>query len=171
MQTIDHLLSIGVPKVQFSAVSTTEKHYLTQDAKMYLLDLTPMQVSDCVRGLLERKAQHPERIGPSARFIRGIGTYFQRPSQVVFPCFAGYLALDVYYDGSVFLCGNLPRVGNIKDHTLSSIWTGSEASQLRKNMVEGKCPNCYFSCKMEPSIAANYKYLPSFSIEKIFSSS
>ncbi|MCB0327850.1 MAG: SPASM domain-containing protein, partial [Bdellovibrionales bacterium] len=62
------------------------------------------------------------------------------------------------------------KIGSLKENSLQQIWFSKKAQDLRNDMVKGRCPNCYFSCKIEPSLAANYKYLPSFSLEKLRSS-
>ncbi|MFH1018358.1 MAG: radical SAM protein [Pseudomonadota bacterium] len=168
LETIDFLIGLGVPKVNFSAVTTAVENKLLLEAKDPLADIPPALVNAIVEGLLQRK-RRTSAISASSVFIRGLADYFYDPKKLVFPCYAGHLTLDVLQDGSVHGCGNLPPYGNVRDASLRKSWYSKAAQQNRIEMVEGRCPNCYLSCKAEPSIAADPKRLPGFSLEKLFS--
>lgn len=169
LDTVDYLISVGLPQVNFSAVTTSGNNYLMIESKASLAEIPLAQVDHIIQGLLDRKKQ-TGKIQQSKTFIRGLANYYRDPSKIVFPCYAGYLTVDIFQDGSVHGCGNLPRVANIRDGTLKEIWLSHKANENRRDMAQGKCPNCYLSCKMELAIAGNVKHLPSFGIDKILSS-
>ncbi|HLG19517.1 MAG TPA: radical SAM protein [Bdellovibrionota bacterium] len=166
LETLDYLISIGVPKVNFSAVTTAGNNYLMVEPKKDLADIPSTLIDRIIVGLLERK-KTSDTIPASTTFIKGLRTYYANPTKVVFPCFAGHLTLDIFQDGSVHGCGNLPAFSNVREASLREIWCGDAASQNRTDMAEGRCTNCYLSCKIELAIAANPRHLPSFALEKL----
>lgn len=167
LDTLDFLIQMGVPKVNFSAVTTFGSNYLMTESKETLAGIPKEKLEQIVEGLLKRKRQ-TSTIQASTAFIEGIPRYYANPQKVVYPCYAGYLTIDIFQDGSIHGCGNLPAFSNVRDARLKEIWESPEAKQNRINMAQGKCPNCYLSCKMELAIAANPKHLPRFSLEKLF---
>lgn len=169
LNTIDFLISTPIPKLNFSAVTTSGNNYLMTESKASLAEIPLEKIDQIIEGLLERK-KRTGKIQQSKTFIQGLAKYYKNPTKIVFPCYAGYLTLDIFQDGSVHGCGNLPKVANIRDGKLKEIWASQKAEENRKNMAQGKCPNCYLSCKMELAIAGNIKHLPSFSIDKVLSS-
>lgn len=168
LETIDFLITTGIPKVNFSAVTTSGNNYLITESKAALAEIPQDKIEQIVKGLLERKKE-TGKIQQSKTFIQGLAQYYKNPNKTVFPCYAGYLTLDIFQDGSVHGCGNLPKVANIRDGSIKEIWASKKAEENRRNMAQGKCPNCYLSCKMELAIAGNIKHLPSFSIDKVLS--
>jgi MoaA/NifB/PqqE/SkfB family radical SAM enzyme len=166
LETIDFLTGLGIPKVNFSAVTTAHENYLLTESKQTLSAIPRPLVSQIVAGLLDRK-RRTTTISASSAFIQGFVPYFEHPEKLVYPCFAGYLTLDVFQDGSVHGCGNLPAFGNVRNGTLAEIWRSKAALENRIDMVEGRCPNCYLSCKAELAIAAHPRHLPRFSFEKL----
>ncbi len=166
LETIDYLIDMGIPTVNFSAVTTTGMNNLMVSSKSHLADIPMDLVESIVQGLLERKKK-TNKIQSSTAFIKGIVQYYRDPSKIVFPCYAGYLTFDVFQDGSIQGCGNLPQFANIRKNSLKEIWFGKAANENRINMAQGKCPNCYISCKMEPSIGANPKLMPRFFKDKV----
>ncbi len=168
LNTLDHLISMQIPKINFSAVTTFQNNYLMQESKENLRDISLSLIEDIVRGLLQRK-KSTTNINASTAFIEGLIKYYKHPDRLVFPCYAGFLTLDIFQDGSVHGCGNLPSIANIKNTRLERIWSSDQAVLNRKNMAEGKCPNCYLSCKAELSIASMPSHLPQFAFEKILS--
>ncbi len=170
LETIDTLIKLGVPKVNISAVTTSGDNYLMTETKAKLAEISEAQVQEIVEGLLLRK-KNTGAIPASSIFIRGLRTYYKHPDRVVFPCFAGYLTLDVFEDGSVHGCGNLPSFANVRDASLKQVWYGPEAQKNREDMAAGRCPSCYLSCKIELAIAGHPRHLPRFSMEKLLSPS
>jgi len=166
LATIDFLLAKGVDSLAFSAATTSPKNFLFAEDKGHLFPIPPAVAHQIVQGLLERKQRDP-RISPSSRFIRGLDSYLSTPSRLVFPCLAGYLTLDVFADGTVYGCGNLPPIGHVRTASLFDIWRSDAASSNRRAMAEGRCPGCYLSCKVEPSLAAHPRFLPEFAWERL----
>ncbi len=166
LDTIDYLIQIGIPKINLSAVTTSQVNFLMTESKEFLADISQPLLEKIVKGILERKKK-TKAIPASSAFIRGILEYYENPHKIVYPCYAGYLTLDIFQDGSIHGCGNLPSFSNVRDASLYKIWYGEKAGENRRNMAEGKCPNCYLSCKMELAIAANPRHLPRFSVEKL----
>jgi MoaA/NifB/PqqE/SkfB family radical SAM enzyme len=166
LATLDHLLALGVDAVSFSAVTTAPANYLFAEDKAPLATIPPATVAAIVRGLLARR-RRDRRVAPSTRFIRGLARYFAAPQELVYPCLAGYLTLDVFADGAVHGCGNLPPVGHVATASLGEIWRSAAAAAGRRDMAAGRCPNCYLSCKAELAIAANPRYLPGFALERL----
>ncbi len=168
LDTIDHLISIGVPKVNFSAVTTSGVNYLMTSPKDDLSKISANQIHEIVAGLLERKKK-TSAISASRAFIEGLARYYADPTKIVYPCYAGYLTFDIFQDGSIHGCGNLPAYGNVRQGSLRDIWFSDAAGESRRNMAEGKCPNCYLSCKIELAIAGDPKQLPRFAFDKVLS--
>jgi MoaA/NifB/PqqE/SkfB family radical SAM enzyme len=166
LETIDALISWGVPKTNFSAVTTSKDNYLMVDGKQNLSVCPRTLVSQIVAGLMDRK-RRTRAISASSAFVHGLIPYFEHPDELVYPCLAGYLTLDVFQDGAVHGCGNLPAFGNVREGSLTEIWKSRAAQKNREEMAKGHCPNCYLSCKAELAIAANPKYLLRFAIEKL----
>ena len=166
LDTIDLLIGMGVPKVNFSAVTTSGVNYLMTETKEHLVDIPISKIEHIVQGLLERKSK-TSAISASTAFIQGMTQYYKEPDKLVYPCYAGYLTLDVFQDGAVHGCGNLPKFANVKNASLRTIWYGPDAEKNRQNMAEGKCPNCYLSCKIELAIASTPSQLPKFAVEKL----
>lgn len=166
LETLDYLIDLGIPKVNFSAMTTNATNYLMTESKAHLSEIPNNLLQKIVEGILERKKK-TKAISASSTFIKGILDYYQNPHKTVFPCYAGFLTLDIFQDGAVHGCGNLPTLANVKNESLSQIWHSTKAQENRNNMAKGKCPNCYVSCKMELAIASNPKFLPQFSLEKI----
>ncbi|MFH1263750.1 MAG: radical SAM protein [Pseudomonadota bacterium] len=166
LDTIDALISWGVPKTNFSAVTTAGENYLMVDNKRALSVCPRTLISQIVVGLRERK-RRTRVISASSAFIHGLVPYFEHPDELVYPCLAGYLTLDVFQNGAVHGCGNLPAFGNVRNGSLTEIWKSRDAQTNRENMAAGRCPNCYLSCKAELAIAANPKCLLRFAIEKL----
>lgn len=164
--TLDHLISMGIPRVNFSAVTTSGVNYLMTESKADLSQIPLKKIHHIVEGLLGRK-KSTSAISASTAFIKGLPRYYERPDTVVFPCYAGYLTLDIFQNGAVHGCGNLPSYSNVRDGRLADIWKSESAKRSRKEMAEGKCPNCYLSCKIELAIAASPTHLPRFAIEKL----
>ncbi len=154
--------------MNFSAVTTFGGNYLMTETKGPLAEIPRELLNSIVEGLLERK-RTAGPISASTMFIQGLADYYANPRRVVFPCLAGYLTLDIFQDGSVHGCGNLPVIANVRNASLREIWFSKGAQENRLAMAQGKCPNCYLSCKAELAIAANPRYLPRFSMEKLFS--
>jgi Fe-coproporphyrin III synthase len=68
------------------------------------------------------------------------------------PCMAFFTHLRVMPDGDVIACTafrNNPA-GNIRDKTMSEIWTSVKARDTRKSVVQ--CPSCWIECDIGPSI-------------------
>jgi MoaA/NifB/PqqE/SkfB family radical SAM enzyme len=168
LDTIDYLIDLQIPKINFSAVTTSGGNYLMTESKEELAQIDLGQIDRIIEGLLNRKKKSGA-ISASTTFIKGLRTYYSDPSKVVFPCFAGYLTVDIFQDGKVHGCGNLPSFADAHTASLREIWAGIEAQKNRIRMAEGKCPNCYLSCKMELAIAANPKHLVSFAAERLVS--
>jgi MoaA/NifB/PqqE/SkfB family radical SAM enzyme len=166
LATLDFLVDLGITKVNFSAITTFGANYLMTESKAGLAEIEPERVDEIVEGLLERK-KRTGAVAASSQFIWGLTSYYRNPSKLVYPCFAGFLTLDIFQDGSVHGCGNLPSFANVRDRPLRKIWFGEEAQKNRINMAEGRCPNCYVSCKVELAVAANPKYLPFFAADKL----
>lgn len=166
--TLDFLIDMGIPKVNFSAITIFGSNYLMTESKEGLADIPLPQVEKIVEGLLHRK-RNTTAISASSMFIEGILEYYKNPAKLVYPCFAGYLTIDIFQDGSVHGCGNLPSFANVKDASLQEIWKSASAQKNRDDMASGKCPNCYLSSKMELAIAANPKHTLAFGAERILS--
>lgn len=169
LDTLDHLAALGVPKTNFSAVTTFGGNYLMTETKEALAEIPLPEIEAIVAGLLARK--RAGRIPASRAFIEGLVVYYREPQKLVYPCMAGYLTLDVFQDGAVHGCGNLGKVANVRDASLREIWFGAAAERQRRDMAAGRCPNCYLSCKMELAIAANPKHTASFALDRVFSGS
>ncbi|MCB0307856.1 MAG: radical SAM protein [Bdellovibrionales bacterium] len=168
LNTLDTLIEMGMPRVNFSAVTTFGENYLMTESKAHLSEIPLETIDTIISGLLSRKSK-THAISASKAFIKGLRKYYENPEKLVYPCYAGFLTLDIFQDGSVHGCGNLPKIANIRDASLKDIWTSTRAQQNRKNMANGKCPNCYLSCKMELAIASNPKHMIPFGIEKLLS--
>jgi MoaA/NifB/PqqE/SkfB family radical SAM enzyme len=164
--TLDFLLARGVRQASFSAATVAGDNYLFAGPKHELLGIPPDLVAGIVDGLLERK-RRGLALGPSSRFIAGLATYCADPTRLVYPCLAGYLTLDVFADGAVHGCGNLPRLGDVRTASLRAIWDSPAAAANRRAMAAGRCSNCYLSCKAELSIAADPRYLPRLALERL----
>jgi len=169
LETIDYLIDMEIKKINLSAVTTAGVNYLMTESKDKLADIPINLVEKVVEGLLERKKK-TGTISASTAFIKGLVDYYKNPKKLVFPCYAGYLTIDIFQNGAVHGCGNLPSFANVNEASLKEIWYGKKALENRINMAEGKCPNCYLSCKMELAIAANPKHLPKFAAEKLLGS-
>lgn len=167
LETLAHLVSLGLPKVNFSAVTTSQNNYLMTDTKAHLSEIPLETVDRVIEGLLALK-KRTHAISASTAFIHGLRTYYENPSRLVYPCLAGYLTFDIFQNGSVHGCGNLPEFANVRQGSLSDIWKSRAAELNRRNMAQGKCPNCYLSCKIELAIAANPRHTFSFAYERVF---
>ena len=166
LDTLDVLHEMGVPKLNLSAVTTYGGNFLMTESKSGLAGIPIDRIDAIVEGLLDRK-RRTGSINTSRAFIEGLRRYFRDPSKLVYPCFAGYLSMDIFQDGSVYGCGNIPSFGNVRDGSLREIWESAKAEKTRRDMAEGRCPNCYVSCKIELAIAANPSHTASFAIDRL----
>lgn len=169
LDTLDTLIEMKVPKVNFSAVTTSGVNYLMVESKEKLAEIPAQTIERIQQGLLDRK-RATSAISASTAFIEGLTQYYRDPFRIVYPCYAGYLTVDIFQDGSIHGCGNLPKFANVREASLREIWFGKKAQENRVGMAEGKCPNCYLSCKIELAIAASPQHLPRFAIERLASS-
>lgn len=165
--TVKYFLSINVNKICFSAVTISGENYLIDQGKDDLAGITPEKAEELIMKLLKAKRDYPKRIAASSQFIRGIKTYVENPRRAVFPCYAGYLTLDIIYNGNVYSCGNLPALGNVRTDSISDIWYSKEAMNSRKAMGRKRCPACYTSCKIELALLGSpWRGIP-YCFEKI----
>jgi Fe-coproporphyrin III synthase len=167
VDTMKYFIKNGVNKVCFSAVTISADNYLIQNTKENLIRINPETANKLVKELLDLKDKYPKKISASRQFIKGISKYISDPYTAVYPCYAGYLTLDVLYDGEVFSCGNLPSLGNLRNSSISEIWFSKEAMKSRKAMASKKCPSCYTSCKIELGILGSPLRGIPYCIEKI----
>jgi len=63
----------------------------------------------------------------------------------VIPCVAGKNLGVVDWEGNVYLCELLPKIGNIKEANFKDIWQSKQADEQRKSIAEKKC-FCTHSC-------------------------
>ena len=166
-ETVKYFINKKVNKVCFSAVTIFSDNYLIQTSKENLSVIDNEKIKKLVEDLLLIKRNYPKKIAASSWFIKGLEKYFGNPLKAVYPCYAGFLTLDILYNGDVYSCGNLPKLGNIKNNSLGEIWYSKEASKSRKSMAGKKCPACYTSCKIELGLLGNPWIGIPYCIEKI----
>lgn len=76
----------------------------------------------------------------------------------LYHCFGGNLFCEINYRGDVFPCYGKPKVmGNIKQESLSSIWAGEKAANIRKELKN--CSSCFQNCYTEPSLRLSPLFL------------
>lgn len=83
-------------------------------------------------------------------YLNGIKTYLEDPSHMRVPCFFGTIGfmLDPY--GYVFPCSIIEEpMGNIKETSLTEIWSSEKCNMERKKIKKGLCPNCWMDCMID----------------------
>ncbi len=149
--TLEHLLGLGIDGVNLSPAVVEGDNNVLDGDKPDLLPTDDTRVMRTVERLIELKRREPVRMRPSVAFLEGIVPYFRDPRRPAFDCWAGYVSIDVYQDGTVRLCGSTAPIGNARDG-LRRVWEGALAETRRREMLAGRCPGCHVSCKAEPSI-------------------
>lgn len=162
---LDYAISIGVDGINISPLGISIESNLLKDSKSDLLPDMP-KVDRLVDTLLHRKEVN-RQFRTSRAFLQGMKEYFSNPNRISFPCYAGYVSADVYENGDVRGCGSIPVVGNIFHQSFQSIWNGEKSAEQRKDMKEGRCPGCYVSCKIEPSLLLQPRNTFSMGIDRI----
>ena len=79
----------------------------------------------------------------------------------VIPCFAGTFTLVVDASGYVYFCELLPALGNIREKSLSQIFSSPEARKQRASIKNSRC-YCVHSCFQGKNLYLNYKLYPRF---------
>jgi len=167
IDTVNFFLKVNTNKICFSLVTISGDNYLMNKDKHDLVKINEDKTKKLVNDLMLLKQKHPKQIAASSQFIKGAIKYIQNPKEAVFPCYAGFMTLDILYEGSVYSCGNLQTLGNIKGNTLREIWFSKEAMKSRLAMARKNCPACYTSCKIELGLLGNpIKGIP-YCIEKL----
>ncbi|MCD6530087.1 radical SAM protein [Candidatus Bathyarchaeota archaeon] len=88
-----------------------------------------------------------EKIGMTA-YYRGIIEYLRKPQQLVVPCTALRNSFHLAVDATVYPCLYYNRpVGNLKRMNMEKLWNSTKATQIRREIAEGKCPNCWVECE------------------------
>lgn len=70
------------------------------------------------------------------------------------PCVAGRVHCVLDYNGDVFLCELLEKVGNIRENTFDDIWNSTRANELRDSIKRGEC-YCTHSCFQNTNVLLN----------------
>ena len=74
-----------------------------------------------------------------------------------YQCLAGYSTVYVDPYENVLPCwsGGFGAVGSLREHTLPDIWYGEKYMELRKKMMQCRCPGCWLLCTGELTILIN----------------
>lgn len=67
----------------------------------------------------------------------GVKTLERQKPQI--PCVAGRVHCVLDYNGDVFLCELLEKVGNIRENSFDIVWNSTRANKMRDSIKRGEC--------------------------------
>ena len=85
-------------------------------------------------------------------YLARLKQYISSPKKMIIPCAA--LTLSAYIDpyGDIYPCVIWSKqIGNIKESSFQTIYRSMIAEQVRKEVANEKCPNCWTPCEAQPS--------------------
>jgi len=96
-------------------------------------------------------------------YLKNCAHYIEDASRRVLLCRAlqTSLAIDPY--GNVYPCLMWNNaLGNIRDHAydVMALWHAAGRLSMRKEIVQGHCPNCWTPCEAYPAILENFYRMP-----------
>lgn len=99
------------------------------------------------KALIEKKGLR--RALTNLRYMQGALDYIREPGGRRLPCRAASASffLDPY--GNVYPCLFIEdALGNVKDESLSKIWSSKAAGEARAMISRGVCPGCWVECEV-----------------------
>ena len=99
------------------------------------------------KALIEEKGM--KRAVTNLRYMQGALDYIRDPEGRRLPCRAASASffLDPY--GNVYPCLFIgDALGNVKDKSLSKIWSSKAAGEARARISRGVCPGCWVECEV-----------------------
>jgi len=101
-------------------------------------------------------------------YTRGILDFIKNPHKRHLPCSAGSLSffLDPY--GNIFPCIMMnTKLGNIREQSFKKIWYSTKAENIRDEILQGNCPNCWVECETYRDIYEQPQKLIIFALKEI----
>jgi len=74
-----------------------------------------------------------------------------------FPCYAGIVHCVLGYQGDIYFCELLPKIGNIRKSTFKEIWNSEMAEKMRSFIKMRKC-TCTHTCFQTTNFIFNQKH-------------
>ena len=86
-------------------------------------------------------------------FLEHIPTYLSNKNFIV-PCYSGFYSAYIDPFGDVYPCLFInKKMGNIKDpNFFKEAWTSKEFNDIRNDIKEKHCPNCWTECEINHSL-------------------
>lgn len=123
-----------------------------------LAEFNPADVDAVIDRLTEMK-EEGFLIANSKAFLQHFKTFMCEGKVIPdgYQCLAGYSTVYVDPYENVLPCwsGGFGAVGSLREHTLPDIWYGEKYMELRKKMMQCRCPGCWLLCTGELTILIN----------------
>ncbi len=92
-------------------------------------------------------------------YLRGMPAYYAKSYRPA-SCMAGDLICDIDAQGNVAPCLTMRGTGgNVKQHSFREIWRSPAFCRLRQDARRLRCPLCWQSCYIEPTLMASPFFL------------
>jgi len=88
-------------------------------------------------------------------YLKAMENYYTEDKYHPLDCIVGIYKIFILPTGDVSLCNIMHEnaiVGNVNKNSLSDIWFGKKANEIRNKIKEKKCPSCWLSCFAEDNI-------------------
>jgi Fe-coproporphyrin III synthase len=140
---------MGISSVRFTAY----QRYFQQDDEIWRKLGTP--------GVLEQiRSKMAELVGMRSRMVRNSSYYLLKVPDFYkadrffpVPCKIGFSRMDIDERGFATLCPFMMQpIGNVFESDPIDLWFSVKAEEVRRKMVEGRCPTCWLSCYAEENI-------------------
>ncbi|MDY6856462.1 MAG: radical SAM protein [Thermodesulfobacteriota bacterium] len=113
-----------------------------------------------LRDVIDKLLKHP--INNTRFYLESMINYYKQDKYHPLNCIVGTYKIFILSNGDVSLCNIMHSsavAGNVKENSLSEIWFGKKANEIRKKIREKECPSCWLSCFAEDNIRFSPLYL------------
>jgi MoaA/NifB/PqqE/SkfB family radical SAM enzyme len=107
---------------------------------------------------------------PHRYFLSGIRRFIMegRLTKRYYRCYAGLSSFFLDASGNVFPCIVLNRkMGNIRESSFEDIWKSKRATEIRRQIQEFKCPNCWVECETYANMFEDFAHLAAFFLKAL----
>lgn len=105
-------------------------------------------------------------INNTSFYLESMENYYAEDKYHPLNCIVGIYKIFILPSGDVSLCNIMHEravAGNVNENSLSDIWFGKKANEIRKKIKDKKCPSCWLSCFAEDNI----RFSPVFFLKNI----
>ncbi|MFH0729722.1 MAG: radical SAM protein [Pseudomonadota bacterium] len=117
-------------------------------------------IDESLKKIIRGELENPEHSPAQLVFLNGITGYFKKERKAL-PCLAMETGLVIDPYGDVF--PNCPAmmtsIGSLRNESLSTIWSGKEASMARQRISAHRCGGCWNDCQVVTNIQYQHDFL------------